>query len=94
MVVPTRCAASVSIYWIFQISLNADNSYIVRFETFYMYAFISVVANSCNHVTSEVVSFFKSPGYPGPMVGNLICQYDVLIKSGICAVKLESLTYA
>lgn len=45
------------------------------------------VERSCNDATSEKNATFTSPGYPGPTVGNIVCQYEVHIQAGICAVR-------
>lgn len=48
---------------------------------------ITPVERSCNDATSEKNATFMSPGYPGPTVGNIVCQYEVHIQAGTCAVR-------
>ncbi|CAL8078751.1 unnamed protein product [Orchesella dallaii] len=44
---------------------------------------------SCSETTSEIEASFQSPGFPGPTVGNIVCQYDIHLQAGVCAVRLE-----
>ncbi|KAK9508640.1 hypothetical protein O3M35_006152 [Rhynocoris fuscipes] len=47
--------------------------------------------HTCGDVTSEKVTYFRSPDYPKKSVGSMACDFDLIIQPTTCAIRIEYL---
>ncbi|KAL1122819.1 hypothetical protein AAG570_003145, partial [Ranatra chinensis] len=45
--------------------------------------------HSCGDVSSEKVTYFRSPNYPTKSHGSLACDFDVIVQKNTCAVRID-----
>ncbi|XP_014256512.1 coagulation factor VII-like isoform X2 [Cimex lectularius] len=47
--------------------------------------------HTCGDVSSEKVTYFRSPDYPSKSTGSLACDYDLIVQSTTCAIRVDYL---
>uniref|UniRef100_A0A0K8SDV4 Uncharacterized protein n=3 Tax=Lygus hesperus TaxID=30085 RepID=A0A0K8SDV4_LYGHE len=47
--------------------------------------------HTCGDVSSEKVTYFRSPDYPNKSLGSLACDYDLIVQSNTCAIRVDYL---
>ncbi|BET01568.1 protease [Nesidiocoris tenuis] len=50
-----------------------------------------IFVHTCGDVSSEKVTYFRSPDYPNKSMGSLACDYDLMVQSNTCAIRIDYL---